>query len=247
MRRVALLAAILALVIAATAQAAPPPSGLTHKFPLGTQTLCCQSHSATTPKQSTQAPPKQSATTPKSAPSKPAPAATTPKSQPATTAPTTHKSTRKGHSSSRDWILIALVAGVILVVGLDLILVRRSRRVDPRIRRHIPKPLLLLLAPIYRHDDDRDAWVLRLIGTKLGPVLRPNGYVPRAGVDEPDEDEPAVITASRAPDPFMPRQPGASPSRPRRSKANGNGSGKRAPSATAEQEPPPLVIRRRSD
>jgi hypothetical protein len=51
-----------------------------------------------------------------------------------------------------------------------------SHRIAPRPRRRVPPALLWVLAPIFRRSWARDAWVLRGIGERWGPVL-----VPRRG------------------------------------------------------------------
>ena len=47
-----------------------------------------------------------------------------------------------------------------------------SWAVSPRPRREVPGPLLLLLRPLFRYSEHRDAYVLRWIGNERGPVLR---------------------------------------------------------------------------
>jgi hypothetical protein len=46
-----------------------------------------------------------------------------------------------------------------------------SHRTVPRPRRRVPEPLLWLLSPVFRRSWARDAWVLRGIGERWGPVL----------------------------------------------------------------------------
>jgi hypothetical protein len=46
-------------------------------------------------------------------------------------------------------------------------------RQSPRPRRTVSPLLLRLLAPIFRYDHPRDAFVLRFVGKWIGPVLRP--------------------------------------------------------------------------
>jgi hypothetical protein len=45
-------------------------------------------------------------------------------------------------------------------------------RTQQRPRRYIARYWLLLLKPLLRHSATRDAFVLRLIGNSVGPVLR---------------------------------------------------------------------------
>ena len=47
------------------------------------------------------------------------------------------------------------------------------RRSTARPRRYIPPQLLFLLRPLLRYSLTREAYVLRLVGGSLGPVLRP--------------------------------------------------------------------------
>jgi hypothetical protein len=44
----------------------------------------------------------------------------------------------------------------------------------PRPRRYIHPAALKLLSPLFRQSMTRDAYVLRLVGNRLGPVLRPS-------------------------------------------------------------------------
>ncbi len=44
----------------------------------------------------------------------------------------------------------------------------------PRPRRYVPRPLLIILRPVLRHSVTRDAYVLRGVGQRAGPVLREN-------------------------------------------------------------------------
>lgn len=59
----------------------------------------------------------------------------------------------------------------------------------PRRRRHV-RPLTLRAARIlgFRYDPARDAWVLRLVGNRFGPVLRGREQVVTA---EPSQDSAA--------------------------------------------------------
>jgi hypothetical protein len=47
-------------------------------------------------------------------------------------------------------------------------------RVIARQRRYIPSYWLPLLRPVLRYSGTRDAFVLRFIGSSIGPVLRPD-------------------------------------------------------------------------
>jgi len=45
-------------------------------------------------------------------------------------------------------------------------------RVTKRPRRYIGSHWLFLLKPLFRHDSNRRAYVLRGVGNRVGPVLR---------------------------------------------------------------------------
>lgn len=45
-------------------------------------------------------------------------------------------------------------------------------RTVPRRRHYLPSHWLMLLTPVFRYSDSRDAYVLRLVGRRVGPVLR---------------------------------------------------------------------------
>jgi hypothetical protein len=221
--------AILMLATAASASAAPPPKSLTHKYPLGTQTLCCQSQA-------------KPATQHRSAPS-----------TGATPAPSTH--THGTHDNLPLWLPIALIAPAVLVFIFDRLPSRRTRGRPRRPRREVPPRVLFALRRIYRYDWQRDAWVLRRVGARVGPVLRPMGY--RSAEPQQDDDQhpaPDLAGAGRhdrasdspdtrdtpdsagTPDPF--KSTPASRPRPRRADRGAVGE---------EPEPPPLAIRPRKE
>ena len=52
-------------------------------------------------------------------------------------------------------------------------------RTVKRPRRYIPRYVLLVLRPAFRYSAMRDAYVLRGVGRRVGPVLRPNRRVAR--------------------------------------------------------------------
>jgi hypothetical protein len=141
-----------------------------------------------------------------------------------------------------NWKLIAIVAAVLVLVSVNWVLVRRSRRISARRRREIPSALLFLLGPIYRYDNERDAWILRVVGKRLGPVLRPHKYRDAwLDVSVTDDDSgtpaPSPTKAYRsAPHPLPPLT--ATRTRARR---------KDGSSIRQEHEPPPLTIRRPPD
>ncbi len=45
-------------------------------------------------------------------------------------------------------------------------------RTVPRRRHYLPSQWLTLLTPVFGYSDSRDAYVLRAIGKRVGPVLR---------------------------------------------------------------------------
>jgi hypothetical protein len=45
----------------------------------------------------------------------------------------------------------------------------------PRPRHDLPTPLFVVLRPLFRYSYSRDAYVLRAVGNRLGPVVRPRG------------------------------------------------------------------------
>jgi hypothetical protein len=60
-------------------------------------------------------------------------------------------------------------------------------RTAKRPRRYVARRLLVLLSPLLRYSRSRDAYVLRVVGRRVGPVLRPDRRPRRArpfdGVD----------------------------------------------------------------
>jgi hypothetical protein len=46
-------------------------------------------------------------------------------------------------------------------------------RTTARPRRNVSRGILLVLTPLFRYSNGRDAYVLRGVGNRLGPVLRP--------------------------------------------------------------------------
>jgi hypothetical protein len=172
----------------AAASAAPPPKELTHKYPLGTQTLCCQSHPSTTSAAS-------------SAPAGAAPG--TPKPTQHTPATPTHN-----HGGGLGPTLLVVVAAIVLaIVLLDGLAIRRARRAAPRPRREVPRIVLLLLRPFYRYDGRREAWIVRVVGERRGPVLRPRGYrVTHLEVEDPWLTDDAPLEAEPPPLAIRPRR-----------------------------------------
>jgi hypothetical protein len=56
----------------------------------------------------------------------------------------------------------------------DMSLLAGNSPRPPRPRRYVSPALLKALRPTFRHSQSRDAYVLRLIGNRFGPVLRPD-------------------------------------------------------------------------
>lgn len=61
--------------------------------------------------------------------------------------------------------------------GMDLRTVRRPRR-------YVDRNLLLILMPLFGYNHPRDAYVLRGVGRRIGPVLRPNRRLRREQLAE---------------------------------------------------------------
>ena len=47
-----------------------------------------------------------------------------------------------------------------------------ANRKAPRRRRYVSRRTLILLKPLFRYSERREAYVLRLIGRRVGPVLK---------------------------------------------------------------------------
>ncbi len=52
-------------------------------------------------------------------------------------------------------------------------------RTMPRTRRYLAAHWLLLMTPLFRYSFSRDAYVLRIVGNRIGPVLRADRRVMR--------------------------------------------------------------------
>ncbi|HEV7163646.1 MAG TPA: hypothetical protein VGN25_10365 [Solirubrobacteraceae bacterium] len=60
-------------------------------------------------------------------------------------------------------------------------------RTVPRRRHYLPSHWLMFLTPVFGYSDSRDAYVLRLVGRRVGPVLRTDRRVmKRRHLDGPD-------------------------------------------------------------
>jgi hypothetical protein len=171
---------------------------LTHHFPLGGHTLS----------RSTTAAAGGSTTTSREA------SATTPH-RPVASAPATHRSTHTGIPSPA---LLALIPILIAVALLIRAVIRGSRRRVPRGRHEISPTLVRLLAPLFRYDQRRYAWVLRGIGSRFGPVLRrrqPARLRGRSGRIVRSGGPGATWTYERVPDDDIERGPPPLPIRAR--------------------------------
>jgi hypothetical protein len=69
-------------------------------------------------------------------------------------------------------------------------------RTARRPRRYVPKHWLLVLAPVFAYNHPRDAYVVRGVGTRFGPVLRYDRRVRREqpvdGIDFRRRRRPSV-------------------------------------------------------
>jgi hypothetical protein len=65
-------------------------------------------------------------------------------------------------------------------------------RTVKRPRRYVPRQLVLALRPALRYSSPRDAYVLRFVGRKYGPVLRPDRRVKRLRQFEGSERRASV-------------------------------------------------------
>jgi hypothetical protein len=52
-------------------------------------------------------------------------------------------------------------------------------RIERRPRRYVARHWLIVLAPLFAYNHSRDAYVLRIGGRHIGPVLRPDRRVQR--------------------------------------------------------------------
>jgi hypothetical protein len=59
-------------------------------------------------------------------------------------------------------------------------------RTVPRKRRFLAGHWLSLLAPVIRYSNSRDAYVLRVVGNRMGPVLRVDRRLERRQVEGVD-------------------------------------------------------------
>jgi hypothetical protein len=80
---------------------------------------------------------------------------------------------------------------------------RGPRRATPRPRRHVSPWMLTLLRPLFTYNVHRDAYVLRAIGTRRGPVLRlrrpePELEPARSGRFDREQPSPVAVATPQA-------------------------------------------------
>ena len=95
---------------------------------------------------------------------------------------------------------------------------RYEARLSPRPRHEVPPAVIFGLRPLFRYSVSRDAWVLRGVGTKHGPVLRRGLHHRRGtlGSKSPLPDAPLTGSAP-ARHAVLPSEPGVdSPGPPQR-------------------------------
>ena len=63
-------------------------------------------------------------------------------------------------------------AAVIWVDMFEKWVTVRGSGETPRRRYSLPKPVVFALLPLFRYSDWRDAWILRVVGERYGPVVR---------------------------------------------------------------------------
>ncbi len=173
-------AALAAITLALTAAPAlADKSPLTHKYPLGTQTLCCQSHTATTP--------THTATTPR-----------TPRAKPTTPAQPSHQTTvtPTHHSSGIPlWLPIGMLALAFVLAAVS----RRVKTSANRARRdYRPRPALQARPPRDRPNRPRPGYNRPRLPT---PAQAP------AGPASNRRPKLRYELSRRAPDPNAPEPP----------------------------------------
>ncbi len=175
--RVALAAAALSLMMLAVTvgvgqgQSTTAPSQLTQEYPLGGKNLCCAEKGASG-------------------------------------AAAANRTAARGDQSGPDdggsmlWLLL-LAPVAVLVLLVWLVAYSRSGPPtaygyalgnEPRRRRHLPASLIRLLTPLFAYNHHRDAYVLRGIGNRRGPVLKL-----RSAASESVPVRPAQVGRAAAP------------------------------------------------
>jgi hypothetical protein len=71
--------------------------------------------------------------------------------------------------------------------------IEQHMRVHRR-RRYLPRSAFVLLLPAFRYSPTRDAYVLRVVGNKLGPVLREERRARALAFSGPDRRRPGAAT-----------------------------------------------------
>ena len=87
--------------------------------------------------------------------------------------------------ASDSLVLVVPVVLTIVLVGLALYSRsapassrNRALRAKPRRRRHVAPWVLRVLRPVFVYNHNRDAYILRAVGKRIGPVLRSRDDVP---------------------------------------------------------------------
>jgi hypothetical protein len=62
-----------------------------------------------------------------------------------------------------------------------------------RRRRYLPRSAVVVLLPALRYSATRDAYVLRVVGNKLGPVLREERRARALSFNGPDRRRPRAV------------------------------------------------------
>ncbi len=134
-----------------------PPAELTEEYPLGGERLCCGSD----------------------------PGASGPRSTSAEPVPP------RGSPSLLPFVLVPLAIAAVLTAlavyarGAPGGAYGYSIDERPRPRRSVPPLALTLLRPLFRYHYRRDAWILRSVGDRVGPVLRPRDHPVEAHAEPP--------------------------------------------------------------
>ncbi len=138
---------------------ARPPAKLTEEFPLGNRRLCCGSGPASSGRGSQAGDPSP----PRSSPS----------------------------------VLPFVLVPLAVAAGLMALAVYArsapggaygySIDVRPRPRRSVSPLVLTLLRPLIKYHYRRDAWILRTVGDRVGPVLRPRDHPARPDSHSPPQ------------------------------------------------------------
>jgi hypothetical protein len=136
-----------------------PPAKLTEEYPLGGERLCCDGPGG--------------ATGPGSTPAESAPPRRSPSVLPFVLVPLA--------------VATALMALAVYARSAPGGAYGYSMDDRPRRRRTVPPAALALLRPLFKYHYRRDAWILRAVGDRIGPVLRPRDHPAQADADGPPE------------------------------------------------------------